>query len=308
MRRTPPKSTQLNVSNSIQSAHSDPGLHNQSTEAEFNDNFVNLSRRTRRPVDVDTYEPSDNLLKEISELFASFEQKQNMKFEQLNSTLEALQAQNCKIDESIAFFSLKYDELLERLDSSERSNSALKKQVFDLESKLEVLERQSRAASIEIRNIPRSEPENKDSLIANLSKIGSVINQPIERDDIRNIYRTKSQAASPSPSAVIVEFKSITLKENVLKSSRIYNKSHKEAKLSSVSIQLPGPSRPLYIAESLTNNARHLFYLARKLHKDARIVGCWTNHGRIFIQKTATSSALCVNTELELNKILSSNQ
>lgn len=306
LRRTPPKSARLNVSNSILTVHSDPALNDLSTEAEFNDNFVNISRRIRRPRDEDTCEPaaSDNLLSEISKLFASSEKKQNKKFEELNSALQGLQAQNSKIDESIAFFSLKYDELLERLDTSERSNTTLKKQVFELESKVETFERQLRAATVEIKNIPSLEPDSKDSLIENVCKICSVISQPIEKDDIRNIYRIKSQTASPG--AVIVEFKTVTKKEDIIKSTRNYNKCHKDSKLSTAQIQHPGPSRPLYISENLTNNARHIFYIARKLHKDGRIVGCWTNHGRVFIQKTSTSSALCINSELELNKILSS--
>lgn len=306
LRRTPPNRARLNVSNGVLAVHSDPALNDQSTEAEFNDNFVNYSRRTRRPRDEDTCEPTapDNLLSEISKLFASSEKKQNKKFEQLNSAMQALQAQNSKIDESITFLSLKYDELLERLDTSERSNTTLKRQVFELESKVETLERQLRAATVEIKNIPSSELENRDYLIENVSKICSVINQPIERDDIRNIYRIKSQTASTG--TVIVEFKLVTQKEDIIKSTRNYNKCHKDSKLSTALIQHPGISRPLYISEYLTNNARHLFYIARKLHKDGRIVGCWTNHGRVFIQKTSTSSALCINTELELNKILSS--
>lgn len=305
LKRTPPNSARLSVSNSNLTVRSDPALNDRSTEAELNDNYVNLSRRTRRPRDEDAYVPPDpdNLLLEISKLFASSEQKQNKKFEQINSALQALQSQNSKIEESISFFSLKYDELLERLDSSERSNSALKKHVFDLESRVETLERQLRAATVEVKNIPLTEQENKDSLIASVCRIGTAVDLPIDRDDIRNIYRTKSQTASPG--VVIVEFKSVTHKENIIKSSRIYNKTHKDSKLSTATIQHSGPTRPLYVSESLTNNARHIFYLARKLHKDGRIVGCWTSHGRIFIQKTGASSALCVNTELELNKILS---
>lgn len=310
LRRTPPSSAKLHVSNTIQSAHSDPELNSQSTETEYSVNNINFSRRTHRRLDDDdTYElsNSDNLLKEISKLFAASDQKHNKKFEQLNSTLVALQAQTSKIDEAITFFSSKYDELLERQVSSERANSALKQQVFDLESKIEDLERQSRASTIEIKNLPQSERENKESLITTICKIGTVIEQPIELGDIRNIFRTNSHAASPSPGTVYVEFSSVIQKENVLKSTRVYNKLHKDSKLSSASIQQPGPSRPLYISESLTINGRHVFYLARKLLKEGRIEGCWTNHGRIFIKKTAASNAQCVSAEPELNKIMSSS-
>lgn len=130
----------------------------------------------------------DNLLKEISKLY---EQKQNKKFDQLNTTLAAVQAQTSKIDETITFFSLKYDELFEHLESFERINSALKKQMFDLESKVEWLERQLRSATIEIKTIPLSDHENKDSLITNICKIATVIDQScrmtLKTSTVRNL-------------------------------------------------------------------------------------------------------------------------
>lgn len=300
----------LNVSSNIAAAHSDPVLSSHSTEAEFDVESNSSPSESRRCLDKFAGQPSDwkDLLKRISQLFAASDEKQNMKFEQLNSTLGEIQAKSSKIDEAITFFSLKYDEILDRLDSSERANTSLKRQVCDLESKVEVLERQSRASTIEIKNLPLSDQENKDSLIANVCKIGTVIDEPIKQDDIKNIFRTKHQSASPIPSAVFVEFKSVTQKENVIKSARVYNKTHKDTKLSTAAIQYPGPTRPLYISESLTSNSRHVFYLARKLHKDGKIDSCWTNNGRIFIKKTAASSPTCVNTEQELSKILPSFQ
>lgn len=147
------------------------------------------------------------------------------------STLEALQAQTSKLDEAITFLSLKYDGCLKHLDSSECTNSVLRKQVIDLKWKIEVLERHLRIATIEILSIPLSDKENNDALIANIPKIGTALDQLIQQDDTRNIYRTNSQAASPSSGTVVVEFK-LKLKENVLKFSRVYNKTHKGTKFS----------------------------------------------------------------------------
>lgn len=286
---------------------SDPALN---TEEDSNVN--NLNRRTRRRLDEDcSYASNENdnnsLLAEMSRLFANSERQQNSKFARLEARMADILEQNSKIQDSISFISQKYDDLLERLDVSERENSALKKHIQSMDIKLEHLERQSRSTMLEINNFPATEPENKESLSTTLCKISVAINQPIAPSDIKNIYRLKPKTDQhPSAGMVVAELISNEMKESILKASREYNKNHKDSKLSTSTIQFAGPPHPIYISESLTSYGKHLFYLGRKLQKESKCESCWSSHGKIYIKKNARSSPLCINSEQELTKIMAS--
>ncbi|KAL4708075.1 hypothetical protein ACJJTC_009854 [Scirpophaga incertulas] len=83
--------------------------------------------------------------------------------------------------------------MLVRMQKIEDENSMYKKQINSLEAKVDMLERHSRSTSIEIRNLPKIDSENKDSLFALTKDIGNAIGiQPsIDPSEIRGIYRTK---------------------------------------------------------------------------------------------------------------------
>lgn len=285
---------------------SEPDINLQSSEQvnlqhNLKDVLVNAGRRTRRRLDDDMFEQnatgSNTLLSELTKLFTDFEQKQNRKFECLNSNMSDILEQNKQIRDSITFMSEKYDEVLDRLQSAERENSALRKQISSLDAKINHLERNSRSALIEINNLPTLTSENKDTLTETLCDIGSAISQPTQRTDVKNIFRMKPKKDSKSPSTVVAEFNSITQKEDFLKAVRFYNKQNLNSKLSTINIQMPGPPRPIYVAESLTSYDKHLFYQGRKLQKEGKYHSCWTNHGKIYIKITSGSTPQCINTQ-----------
>lgn len=298
------------LASNLYTAISEPELSTLSGSQErIKDIFVNANRRTKRRLGDGSFveeNESDNLLllSEITKLFTDFESKQSRKFDCLKSTMDEISEQNSKIQSSVEFVTGKYDELLERLDSTERENSTLKKKISSLESKMDYLERSSRSAMLEINNLPTTVSECKESLLKNLCKIGSVINAPIKPSEVNNIYRLKAKKDSHTIGTVVVEFKSTTSKENVLKATRIYNKQGGDNKLSTASIELPGPPKPIYIAESLTSHSKHLYFLGRKLLKEGKCDSCWTSHGKIYIKKSAGSIPFCVYSESDLHKLV----
>lgn len=295
------------LGSNLYTAISDPELSRN--QERIKDIFVNANRRTKRRLGDGTYvEDSESdhflLLSEITKLFTDFETKQNRKFDCLKSTMDEISEQNSKIQTSMEFFSGKYDELLDRLDVTERENLTLKKQISSLEFKVDYLERCSRSALLEINNLPVIVSENKESLLENLCKIGSVIKEGIKPSEVNNIYRLKAKKDSHSFGTVVAEFKSSNFKENVLKATRNYNKQSANNKLSTASIGLPGPPKPIYIAESLTSYGKHLYYLGRQLQKEGKCDSCWSNHGKIYIKKSAGSIPFCVNRESDIHKLI----
>ena len=306
-RRSPPPGK---ASPGIHTALSDPALSSHSKNQEpVKDLFVNLGRRTRRRLGDDGYEGSDSdytqLISEITKLFTSFEVKQNQKFDCLKSTMTEISEQNAKIQASVEFVTGKYDELLERLEATERENFNLKKQMCSLEIKIDHLERSSRSAMLEISNLPITATESKESLTSNLCKIGAAINQEIKPSDVKNIYRLKKQKDLQSSGTVVAEFHSSDLKVNVLKATKMFNKQNGNHKLSTATMELPGPRVPIYVTESLTTYGKHLYYLCRKLQKEGKCDGCWSSFGKVYVKKTASSVPFCVNSESDLKKLVS---
>lgn len=309
----PNMAAQKNLSPTSISLHtttSEPFLHIQSKEQDLGtEKFVNFSRRTRRGLDDDHFEDHvteyPKFLTELTKLFSAFECKQDRKFDSLKIKMDDILEQNNQIQQSIAFFSNKYDELLVRMSAAESENNELKKQIGTLHTKIDLLERNSRSAMIEINNLPISKPEDKNTLSEKLSKIGTTINYDIPTTHIKNIYRVKPKHQSSSTGTVIVEFDTATTKDNILKASRLYNKQNGKSKLSTASIQLPGPPTPIYITEFLTSQAKHLYFLGRKLQKEGKCDSCWPSHGKILIKKTASSVPYCVNSEKDIQNLMS---
>lgn len=263
-------------------------------------NYITTRKPTRR-LGEDDVSDSRSIMSEMNKLFASFERKQDSRFESLSSTMSNVMLQNSEIQKSIDFFSTKYDALLDRLDKTERENDALKKRIFALENTVDVIERNARSAMLEIRNISNSDSENKISLTEIVKNIGNVVNQPINMEDIKDVHRLVSRNSDSSP--ILVEFCSSTVKESVIKSVKTFNKTNQNSKLSTAHLQLKGPRRPVFVSDSLTSRSRHLFYLARDLAKRESFEGCWTAYGKIYVKKKTGMPATRIFSEDDLHKI-----
>lgn len=261
-------------------------------------NYVTTRKPTRIFSEGDVSD-SRAIMSEMNRLFANFESQQSARFDSLNSTMSNVLLQNTEIQKSIEFFSKKYDDLLERLDNTERENVTLKKRIFALENTVDVIERNARSAMLEIRNISDSDLANKVSLTEIVQSIGNVVNQPIKLDDVKDVHRLVSRNSASSP--ILVEFNSSTIKERMIKSIKSFNKTN-SAKLSTAHLQLPGPQRPVYVSDSLTSRGRHLFYLARDLAKRESFEGCWTAYGKVYVKKKAGTPATRILSEDDLLK------
>ncbi|KAL4719708.1 hypothetical protein ACJJTC_007897 [Scirpophaga incertulas] len=175
--------------------------------------------------------------------------------------------------------------------------------VEGLENKIEQLERKSRASTIEIRNIPKQNLENKMLLRSMVKKVGEVIEQSISDSDIQDVYRLKTK--NESTNHIIVNFTTISCKDGFMKQCRFYNKTNMDNKLNTSHLNLSGPPKPLYIDESLTSLGKKITYYARQFIKDNNYHSAWSSFGKIFVRKSQDSPAVRIDCEQDLKKLLS---
>lgn len=254
---------------------------------------VNVKPR-RKKIDEDS-DRLDFFMAEMKNLFSEFKLQQELKLDSLTKVVSEIKKEYSEIRKSMEFLSASYDDLIKKMDSVQSECGKNKEHVKLLENKIELLERNSRCTSIEIRNIPKLPSETKPTLYNLVRKAGNKVNCVVRESDIRNIFRVKTRNETQSP--IVVEFVTAVIREELLKSTRTYNKSNSNDKLNTSHLDIGGPPRPVYVAESLTNKARRIYYLARELTKERSYAHCWTLNGQVFLRKTDGAPPLRMGSE-----------
>lgn len=258
---------------------SDP-LVNRDPDTEEQDSFQNITRRLKRKL-LESPGRSDSPPSHKLDELQSYQEK---RFDVITDALTTLIEQNSQIKKSMESMSAQYNSLLTKVNTLEKDNLNYKSQIQALENKLESLERDTRSTSIEIRNIPIADNENKVALTNTIKNICSIVGStPILQDlEIRNVYRSRS-------SAIVADFTTTARKDSVISHFRNYNKNKrdiKERSLNTSTLELPGATRTIYISDFLTSKNRRLFYLAREQVKNKKLLAAWTSYGKVFIKKT----------------------
>ncbi|KAJ2938077.1 hypothetical protein O0L34_g19403 [Tuta absoluta] len=253
---------------------------------------------TQRPI---THSKVVDMLKDI-------QNSQNMKFAKLEQSMTEIKTQNAGLQDSVKFISDMYDEMKKRLDIVENENSLYKARIQSLEDNLEQLERSSKSASIEIRNIPLSPSEDSSKLFAHVMNLSSAVNCQLQSSDIRDIFRIKLKPENRSenhvPGPVLVQLTTTTKKENLIRSvSNFYKNKPTGSKLNTSHLKLEG-AKPVYVSDCLTAKARRLHFLAREHKKKHHYSSCWTAYGRVYLRKAEGSPAIRIDSEADLENIL----
>lgn len=300
--RTPPKSSERLVTvtspvTPISSYGSDSQLNLETTLTEL------TTRRMKRKHSNVSSPENSSLLKQMRDMFTAFEEQQNLRFEKLLESVNTIKDQNMEFQKCIDFMSSKYDGIIDKIVDLEKQNKSHELKIIALESKIEQFERSSRAAAIEIRNVPIQPLENKSTLRSIVLKLGETVEQRMAASNIQDVYRLKTK--SEDRSHIVVNFTSTEFKESFITQCRNYNKIRKENKLSTTSLLLPGPSKPIYIDECLTRLGRRLAYLARQLVKEQNFHSTWTSYGKVFIRKSPDSKAFRIDSEQDLQSLIS---
>lgn len=292
--------------NSLKSFNSDPLLNQSTSNNENNDNSLSGRRNTKRKIE-NSPEKSYPILSELQHMFDKFEGRQNAKIEQMITNINHVKTQNEELQQSIEFISKKYDEFVTQIDDLRQENLSYKKRITDLESKMEGMERNQRACTMEVKNIPPQPSENPEMLCTIVKSIGDTIGYSINDSEISEVYRQRTKQGSNGH--LIVHLKSIILKDQFIIKCRQFNREsgmNKRPKLNTSHINLPmipNPHLPIYIDESLTGKTRRLRFLAKEFAIRNGYYGAWTAYGKVYLRKTEKSPTIRIDDEEDLQKL-----
>lgn len=285
MKRTPPNSNTASPYSSDSNMKAPSEAKKQSA--------LRLNKRKRS-------DDREELLLEMNKMFSKFEEKQNTQIMTLTSVVQEVKGQNDEIKKSIQFLTEKYDEVLLTTKKIQENCNNNKERIRLLENKIEILERNLNAASVEFRNIPKLPNESKENLCNTVEKLGSVVMLPIEKGSIKNIFRLKPSITGSGAGSIIAEFNSADTKEALIKATKLYRKSNQ---LTTSDLQLSGPRAVIYTSELLTSNAKRLFFKARQLAKEHNFKFCWTAYGKVYLRKADGHQRHLVSSDEDLAKL-----
>ncbi|KAG7297684.1 hypothetical protein JYU34_018402 [Plutella xylostella] len=234
----------------------------------------------------------------MKDMFTAFSKEQDHRFQDLQASIKDLKEENTELVKSIELMTYKYDEFLARITKLEADKKYDAIKIIQLEDKIEFLERKSKSASIEIRNVPKLSSESKDDLCTIVKTLGKTLNVEIQDHEIKDIYRIKTKDSSQT---IVTDLCTVLKKEKILRAAKIFNKNKpKGEKLNTGHLQMQGPKKPIYLSESLTFKTQKLFYLARELQKNYAYAFCWTSHGSVYLRRDENSPLLRVSNEADL--------
>lgn len=193
-------------------------------------------------------------------------------------------------EDSISFMNAKFEEMKNKVEACTEDtkqlrteNDLLQRKVRDLESRLSVIEQDSRQNNIEIHCLPEHKQEN---LSSTLMQVGKVIGFPIAETDILSCNRVQKQnKTSSQPKTVICRFVSKIKRDNILAAVYKYNRSHPKEKLNTRLLGYGGKESPVYISEHLTQANKSLHAVTRIWAKENNFKYVWVRNGKIFIRK-----------------------
>lgn len=300
LKRTPPRSgisspdvTEQTAffARSIPQSDSTPNLTSIETD--------NNSGRFKRKRDDDSVS-----MEEIHKLISTSNAKSDARFAALQSSVAEIIAQNDEIKSSVEFISKQYDDMMVHIQQLESERKADRSHIQQLEEKVDNLERMLYLTKIEIRNIIKKQDENKDDLCNIVAGIGNLLQAPIDRTDIKDVFRAGKGKGDGEKSTIVVDLLSVTKKEDILRKLRLFNKKDKENKLKTTHLKIESPPKPVYISEKLPPKAQRIYYLARGFAKENKFKYCWTSLGRVFLRENDGKQQFLIKTEDDLNKLL----
>lgn len=210
--------------------------------------------------------------------------------EVFSAEFEKLSKELRDFGESLNFMNDQFEELKANVKACAEENKGfrtetdiLKRKVKDLESRLSIMEQDSRQSNIEIHCLPEHRQEN---LINTVIQIGKVVSCPVSEADILVCNRVqKLNRDSKMPKTVICKLANKLKRDNLLASVYKYNKSHPKDKLNSKHLGLGDRESPVFINEHLTPANKSLHAATRIWAKEKQYKYVWVRNGKIFVRR-----------------------
>lgn len=259
-------------------------------------NRNNKRRAPNTPPQVESTKDMGDFMEEMRALLNTLSNQQEKRLCEMKASMNALHAD---IKDSINFLSEKYDNVIVEIQSLKEEKLKDKKCIKQLEDRIEMLERQSRSSSLELRNIPTKLDENKTDLTKIMINLSQKLGTPIQCNEIKNIFRINS---TKSGKPIITELNSVITKDNLMKAYKTYNKNQNE-KLNTSDLKIDGPKIPVFLSEGLTSKAKKIFFLARSFASENNYRHCWTTNGRVFMRIADGTPIIRIEDEDDLRNL-----
>lgn len=240
---------------------------------------------------------------EIRKLITYFTNNQTAQLRAINTTMKEIKHTNECIEASISELSKQNEEFTRRFSQIEKQLKDDNDYILFLENKLEETQIGLRKTNIEIKNVPNIKNETKTDLLAMVSCLSASLVCPVNRSDVKDIYRVRSKKPDQKSSTIILETNSALLKLDLVKAAKTFN-SKNSSKLCAKHLGLTtNEEQQIYITEHLTPRASRLHFLARDLKKSKDYKHCWTSYGKVYVRKTDESPIIQVNTEEQIQRL-----
>ncbi|CAG9782324.1 unnamed protein product [Diatraea saccharalis] len=185
--------------------------------------------------------------------------------------------------------------------------------VAELKAQLNDKDQELLSNDVDLTGIPEQSGENVMSIVRAIAvKFGIELDDRdvVKADRVGSSRRNRisgggdasgavvgGDAGEQRPRAIAVRFTRQTVREQWLRAARV------RRVLTSGDIEIPGPSRRIYINERLTRVNRRLFFLARQAGSERRWKYVWTRNGRILARKSDGQQSVQIRDERDISKV-----
>ncbi|KAI8425400.1 hypothetical protein MSG28_007155 [Choristoneura fumiferana] len=215
---------------------------------------------------------------EIGDMFDGFKLSQESRTSKLQDSINELHAQNkeiiktnSNIEKILLHTTTLYEDLKQKYDSLAVSHNDALLKINTLEEQVEEMQRNQRATTLEIRNVPETENEN---LFEVLDKIHNTLDISVRTEQIKQVKRIKASQNK----VIIVDYPNTRTSSAVLKALKMYNVAHKDNKLNTECLDMPGEKRHYSLENRLHQQEaicllRYIFILKMFIIKKCTING-----------------------------------
>jgi len=209
------------------------------------------------------------MLEEAREDRKRMEKEMNTSFEFLHNIVKD---NKTILDEQ----SVKINNFITDIENLQSENAALRKQIKELEMKIDECEQYSRSNTIEIHGIPENRAEDTYELVKNVACALGVM---VTRESIDICHRLGKRPDFNGPAAIIARFVRREDKNKIVEKRRV------KRNFNTSDLGLEMPASPIYVNESLSPSRRKLLAAAREAKRDKNYTYLWVRHGNIRMRK-----------------------
>lgn len=322
LRRTPPNSPLIQVTHeplsvltapnsavlqTLQHSSSEPDLNVSRSAEELDHGSHNITQRFKRKRSEFSNDQLTDFMAEMKGMFLEFKEhqlSQDNKMEKISKAIDEIKTQNVAMQNTADFLANKFECIQSQIEKLEADRKSNLHHLQILEEKMELYERHKRSTCVEIKNIPFSTGETKQILLKHVINITNVLKcSEIDQHSVRDVFRISNKKTEDK--TIILDFTSVLTKELIIRKYKEYNKCNKTSKLSTESLHISGPRKPVFISENLSPKMKRVLYLTKEYARSNSYDHCWVSHGRIFLRKKEGSAAIPIKSETDLSKLSS---